>query len=238
MPTKAKKAIAKSKTSSKAKSKGHRLDISFSGGGTQAYAYVVNNDFIAKWKLSREDEEAEYFDVSTELDEYAIDCYRVCMGMNEEPEIKIELDGKVIECNGMVREEYEDDYEPEQLDYLMKIEAIEAMGEGFEIPEGFHIVIEVIEYDDGLLSTCLDIAVATIKPSELTVLTRDVDTDTELSRATYGNWLLNEVEGDMVQIKYKDEIVDFDLDFSGISSGGYFLVSKDANGSLRGYDQL
>jgi hypothetical protein len=238
MPTKAKKAIAKSKTSSKAKSKGHRLDISFSGGGTQAYAYVVNNDLIAKWKLSREDEEAEYFDVSTELDEHAIDCYRVCMGMNEEPEIKIELNGKAIECDGIVREEYEDDYEPNELENLLKFKSIEAMGEGFEIPEGCHLVIEVIEYDDGLLSTCLDIAEATIKPSELTVLTRDVDTETELSRATYENGLLNEVERDMVQIKYKDEIVDFDLDFSGISSGGYYLVSKDAKGSLRGYQEL
>jgi len=238
MPTKAKKAIAKSKTSSKSKSKGHRLDISFSGGGTQAYAYVVNNDFVTKWKLSREDQEAEYFDVSTELDEHAIDCYRVCMGMNEYAEIKIELDGKEIECDGLIREEDEDDYEPEQLDCFMKIEAIEAMGEGFKIPEGCHLVIEVIEYDNGVLSTCLDITEATIKPSYISVLTRDVDTETELSLATYENGLLNEVEGDMVQIKYKDEIVDLELDFSGISSGGHYLVSKDPNGSLRGYDQL
>jgi len=238
MPTKARKAVAKSKSSSKAKSKGHRLDISFSGGGTQAYAYVVNNDFIAKWKLSKEDEDAEYFDVSMELDEYAIDSYRVCMGMNEEPEIKIELDGKEIECEGIMGEDCEDDFEPEEWDHLLKTKAIESMGRGFEIPEGCHLVIEVIEYDDGVLHTSINITESTIKPSELTVLTRDVDTETELSRATYGNGLLNEVERDMVQIKYKDEIVDFDLDFSGISSGGYYLVSKDANGSLRGYDQL
>jgi len=238
MPTKAKKAIARSKTSSKAKSKVHRLDISFSGGGTQAYAYVVNNDFIAKWELSREDEEAEYFDVSTELDEHAIDCYRVCMGMDEYAEIKIELDGEEIECDGIMGEDCEGDYEPEEWDYLLKTIGIEAMGEGFEIPEGCHLVIEVIEYDNGVLSTCLDITEVTIKPSEISVLTRDVDTETELSLATYRNGLLNEVERDMVQIKYKDEIVDLELDFSGISSGGHYLVSKDPNGSLRGYDQL
>jgi len=238
MSTKAKKPSPKSKTSSRAKSQGHRLEISFSGSGTQAYAYVVNNDFIAKWKLSKEDEDAEYFDVSMELNEYAIDSYQICMGMNEEPEIKIELDGKEIECDGIMGEDCEDDYEPEEWDYLLKTKAIESMGRGFEIPEGCHLVIEVIEYDDGVLFTYLDITETTIKPSEISVLTRDVDTETELSLATYGNGLLNEVERDMVQIKYKDEIVDLQLDFSGISSGGHYLVSKDADGSLRGYEQL
>ena len=238
MPTKAKKAIAKSKTSSKAKSNGHRLDISFSGGGTQAYAYVVNNDFVAKWKLSREEEEAEYFDASIELDKHAIDCYRVCMGISEDAEIKIEFDGNEIVCNGIILEENEDEYELDELENFMKFKPIESMGEGIKIPENCHLVIEVMEYDNGVLSTCLDITEATIKPSEISVLTRDVDTETELSLATYGNGILNEVEHDWVQIQYKDEIFDMDLDFSGICSGGYYLVSKSASGSFRGYEEL
>ena len=236
MSTKAKKPSPKSKTSAKAKPEGHRLEISFSGSGTQAYAYVVKSEFISKWKQAQDNEED--FDVSIELDEYAIDSYRVCMGMNEEPEIKIELDGKEIECDGIMGEDCEGDYEPEEWDYLLKTKGIEAMGEGFEIPEDCHFVIEVIEYDYGVLHTSIDITESTIKPSEISVLTRDVDTTAELSRATYENGLLNGVEGDMVQIKYKDEIVDLQLDFSGISSGGHYLVSKDADGSLRGYEEL
>jgi hypothetical protein len=236
MPTKAKKAIAKSKTSSKAKSNGHRLDISFSGRGTQAYAYVVKNQFISDRKLAIENEDE--FEISDVVDDYAIASYLVCKGISEDAEIKIEFDGEEIVCNGIIDEENEDEYELDELENFMKFKPIESMGEGIKIPENCHLVIEVLHYQYGILRTSFNIPESHITPSQLFVLTRDVDTETELSLATYENGLLNEVEHDWVQIQYKDEIFDMDLDFSGICSGGYYLVSKSASGSFRGYEEL
>jgi len=218
------------------KTKGHRLGISFSGRGTQAYAYVVNNQFISARKLAIENEEE--FEISDVLDDYAITSYLVCKGISEDAEIKIELDGEEIVCNGIIDEENEDEYELDELENFMKFKPIESMGEGIKIPENCHLVIEVLHYQYGVLRTSFNIAESHITPSQLFVLTRDVDTETELSLATYENRLLDKVENDWEAIEYKDEIFDMDLDFRGVRSGGYYLVSKSASGSFRGYEEL
>ena len=103
---------------------------------------------------------------------------------------------------------------------------------------GTHLIIEIIEYDHGTLHTAMEIPESAICASELKLLKRDVDTDAELSQATYSNGLLNEVERDVTQLSYKGMISGFDLDFSGVSSGGYYLVKRDSKGGWRDCEML
>jgi len=237
------KAIAK-KAQSKATEKSHLLTVSLSGSGTQAYAYIVDDDFIKNLRT-----EDSYDDGDDSDDEYSIDLDRdlsgkaigsciVCLGMSEDAEIDIKLDGKSIPYEGPVDEDSLEDWETDAPKDVLVYGDLDAMGRDFKIPDGTHLIIEIIEYDHGTLHTAMEISESSIYASELKLMRRDVDTDAELSRATYGNGLLNEVERDVVQLSYKGMISDFDLDFSGVSSGGYYLVKRDSKGGWRECEML
>jgi hypothetical protein len=234
------KVIAK-KAQSKASVKSHLLTVSLSGSGTQAYAYIVNDDFIKNLRTEDSDGDSDDSD-----DHYSIDldsdlsnkAYIVCLGMSEDAEIDIKLDGQSIPYEGPVDEDSLEDWENYEPKDVLLYGGLDAMGSNFKIPDGTHLIIEIIEYDHGTLHTAMEISESSIFASELRLLARDVDTDAELSRATYGNGLLNEVERDVVQLSYKGMIADFDLDFSGMSSGGYYLVKRDSKGGWRDCEMI
>jgi hypothetical protein len=237
---KAKRPTIAKKSKHKTSSDLHTLTVCLSGSGTQAYAYIVDDEFLKKLSKSDSDSDNDNspIDLDDELTENAIDTYLVCWGMTEDADIDIKLDGEPIPFEGPVDEDSPRDWEPDEPTDLLVYGYLEAMGRDLKIPEGTHLIIEIIEYDNGTLHTAMEIPESSICASELKLLRRDVDTDAEMSLATYENGLLNEVEFDVFSLAFKDLISDFDLDFSGISSGGYYLVKKDSSGSWRGYETI
>ena len=141
------KAISKN-AKTEATEKSHLLTVSLSGSGTQAYAYIVDDDFIKNLRTEDSDDEDsddEYdIDLVGDLNDRALDSCLVCLGMSEDAEIDIKLDGISIPYEGPVREDSLEDWETDDPKDILLYGELDAMGRDFKIPDGTHLIIEIM----------------------------------------------------------------------------------------------
>lgn len=211
-----------------------------SGSGAQAHAYFVNDDFFKKYELKISESGSEFntpFEISAILDDDTAICKFICHGMHEDPSIEIKFNGKAIQVESL---EIDDPFEEETHDTesVLLMRYAENQDHDFMVPKGMHLLVEVIEYDDGELITEIQTTDKKVELKDFLLEVRDLDSSSDLSEATYMTGFLNGAEYDILNLQYKGEPASFDLNFSGICGGGLYLVKPDSKGVWRNYFEI
>lgn len=212
----------------------------FLGSGVQAFAHFVNDDFLEKYQIKISDDGYSLstpFESQEMLDDPSVITKFICYGMQEDPEIIIKIDGKTFEDAYLT---YEDSFDPEMddPDTALLMRGMENSDQDFMVPKGMHLLIETVEYDNGELIAEVELSEKVKSLENFILETRDLDTSSDLSEATYMTGLLNGAEYDIIQLTYKGESASFELNFSGICGGGLYLVKPDSAGVWRDYSEI
>lgn len=211
-----------------------------SGSGVQAYAYFVNDDFLKKYELKISDSGREIntpFETSEILDDTTAICKFICHGMHEDPSIKIKFNGKAIDVESLeIDDPYDDVTHDVESALLMRY--VENQDHDFMVPKGMYLLVEVVEYEDGELITEIQTTDKKVELKDFLLEVRDLDTNSDLSQATYMTGFLNGAEYDILNLQYKAELASFDLNISGICGGGLYLVKPDSKGIWRNYFEI
>ncbi|ALK90330.1 hypothetical protein [Limnohabitans sp. 63ED37-2] len=227
-----------SKTTNAAKI--NTITACFSGSGVQAYAYFVDDNFMRKYEIKISDSGSDLttpFETSEILDDATAICKFICHGMHEDPSIAIKFNGKAIQVESLeIDDPFEDETHDVESALLMRY--AENQDHDFMVPEGMHLLVEVVEYDDGELITELQTTDKMVELKDFLLEVRDLDTSSDLSEATYMTGLLNGAEYDILNLQYKGEPASFELNFSGICGGGLYLVKPDSQGIWRDYYEI
>jgi hypothetical protein len=227
-----------SKTTNAAKI--NTITACISGSGVQAHAYFVDDNFMRKYEIKISDSGSDFntpFETSEILDDATAICKFICHGMHEDPSIAIKFNGKAIQVESLeIDDPFEDEAHDVESALLMRY--VENQDHDFMVPEGMHLLVEVVEYDDGELITELQTTDKKVELKDFLLEVRDLDTSSDLSEATYMTGLLNGAEYDILNLQYKGEPASFDLNFSGICGGGVYLVKPDSQGIWRDYFEI
>jgi hypothetical protein len=218
----------------------NKVTACFSGSGVQAFAHFVSNDFLKKYQIKISEDGYSFstpFESQEILDDSSVISKFICHGMQEDPEISIKLNGETFE-DAYLTDEDSFDPEMDDPDSALLRRGMENSDQDFMVPNGMHLLIETIEYDHGELITEIEISKKITSLKNFILQTRDLDTSSNLSEATYRTGLLNGAEYDIVQLTYKGESASFELNFSGICGGGLYLVKPDSNGIWRDYFEI
>lgn len=212
----------------------HKLKVQFSGRGTQAIMYIVDQALVDKLQKNAEDGHPE-----SGLEIVENGCLKselLCLGIDEDDhEFSVTLDGAplpIIKYGYYPTDEDFSDYFSCDREEALTFgeEEKEDLGEGLSIEEGLSVVVVTTEYDLGNLYAEMDIDSAEVKASDLKVRVIETDCPTDYSYVSYHLGLLDGVEYDARQLVYKDQTVDFQLDFQGGGGGGIYLIGRDEEG--------
>lgn len=218
----------------------NKVTACFLGSGVQAFAHFVSDDFLKRYQIKISEDGYSFstpFESQELLDDSSVISKFVCHGMQEDPEINIQFNGKTFE-DAYLTDEDSFDPEMDDLDTVLLRRGMETSDQDFMVPNGMHLLIETIEYDHGELITEIETAKKITSLKNFVLETRDLDTSSHLSEATYMTGLLKGAEYDIVQLTYKGESASFELNFSGICGGGLYLVKPDEKGVWREYHEI
>ena len=210
-----------------------KIAVTFSGSGVQAVAYFVDDSFMKKWGIDKPDVNGHYttsFDQQDLSSDTSVDSVFICHGLQDDAEFEVTFDGKVLPIEGM---QMQDEFDPEVDDEEsnLKINYIKFNRQKYLVPSGKHLLIETTEYDNGSLIAEIDVEEQSVEISEMLIEVRDLDTDNDVSEATYMAGLIGSAEYDILEFHYKNQVAEFELSFHGLCSEGLYLVKKDSSGT-------
>ncbi len=214
------------------------ISVTFSGSGVQAYAYYVNAQRIEEWGLSDADSDGCYsttHELQHELLGDGITCKLICHGITESPDIAVKFNRKKIQVEDLTNI---DGLEPDDYDHETTLKMVyePRFLEDLNVPNGKHLIIEVTEYDSGRLSTAFETADGKIELSDLLISAKDLDTEHDVSVATYMAGLLKDAEFDIRELQYNGQSSEFSLDISGLYSSSFYLCICDESGRWRSHE--
>ena len=211
------------------------LKVSFKGNGTQIFAYLINDTVLEKLKDNASSGHQE--SSIAIVQEKAIDSWLVCWGINSQSKIEVQLDGIAVPVKEFGLHDDPDD--PDDFDNSFtcaREEAIVYLNDDIsdlepevDFESSQLLVIEVIEYDEGHLRAQLEISPLDFKVEKIGLNVVYLDGSSDLS-FIYQKGYSNDIEVDIRTLKYEDNLSEFELDFSGFSGGGTYLLRKGSDG--------
>lgn len=217
----------------------HEVEVKISGPGFYVACHVIDQEILDQLLASRNDAIRAGLHPFEEVGNVCLRFIRVASGFDiyttGDLRCTVRIDGKTTEIEkfGFLEEgeEFEEAFDtPRNKTLFARRETLTAMGEGVALNPGEMFVIETIDMKFAELTSrfsCQD----RIDVSALELACVDLDEDTELSEATYGQGLLRTAEKDIRQVICGGVRHDFELEIQNSYPSWFYLVRREEDGT-------
>lgn len=217
--------------------------LSLTANGVMITAYVISDETLGIMKAMFCDKtiDPEYDSPLHMADENAIKAISITKGLSEDGfesgsltvgKTSYQIDGVVVTSGDESFEEAcEHNGFGDPNDCLeSNSERILPLGLNFKVPDNCHLVVEVLEFDEGEFSCEFEVRnPRTFNPSDIKLIGYDLDVETDLSAASYGVGLTGCMEHDLLGFEFEDEYFEFEAEIP-YSSSNIHLISKGEAG--------